>query len=477
MQPPIHRYNSGAPYRLAAGQDACLPAILDRLASELAVIDLAKEQPTPREFLRCMHREMKIRNYQPPTIKTYLQVATSVMRWLGRPPHHLTREHVRNYLEYLYDVDRSGEAMASHLSAIRTLWDKMCKLDVTLGLETPRRRRKRPVVPSREEVTRLLQACPSMRDTLLLGLMYGTGMRVSEVCRVRWQDIDIDRLQIYVKQGKGNADRHVQLPKQYRELFQRLQAQPQTNQYVFPSENPAECRRNRHLSTRTVQRLVQRACRMTGIQKNITPHSFRHAFATHSFEDGCDIRRIQKILGHVRLDTTTIYIKVATQRTAFASPLDRLTAAGQDSHPQPSHPQSTARGQASAPANSVGKFRIHHRLHPEDTSIRSVSKRRYQITIEVHGEGFRSFLTGTLAQQQRPGYAKIDFPPSEQWQPVIEGLPTQVAARIETPEFYQAIQHQISLRITQAPETKPSQPPARSAKPRSKPAVATVSSG
>jgi len=189
---------------------------------------------------------------------------------------------------------------------------------------------------------------------------------------------------------------------------------------------------------------VRNACELAGITKHITPHSLRHAFATHSFEDGCDIRRIQKVLGHVRLETTTIYVTVATERTDMTSPLDRLETDAQSPAAASSPSASTEPPRLE---NPVGTFRVHTRQHPEDADNTPAEKRRHQITIELKGPSYHEFLTGTIAENQRPGYVRIDFPASEQWETILSQLPIHVATRIETPAFYQAVQRKITARL------------------------------
>ncbi|MGB7345554.1 MAG: tyrosine-type recombinase/integrase, partial [Pirellulaceae bacterium] len=219
---PIHLYTNKQPYRLAAGRSHPQQPIEDRFADAMAMIALDAQQPSSAAFLRCFIREIKIRGYTASTIGSYTAAVRSILRWFGQPPHLLSREHVKNYLEYLFDGGQSASDISVQLVAIRNAWDKFCFRDITLGLVTPRRKRKRIVVLSRDEIRRILQAAPSLRDTLLIGIMYGSGLRVSELTRLRWRDIDPDRDQVFISQGKGNADRHVQLPKQYRELLTRL---------------------------------------------------------------------------------------------------------------------------------------------------------------------------------------------------------------------------------------------------------------
>ncbi|WP_419189906.1 tyrosine-type recombinase/integrase [Stieleria marina] len=458
---PVHLYPNKEPYRLAAGRSHPKDAVEDRFADAMAMIALDKQQPTPALFLKTFAREIKIRGYAAPTISSYTTAVRSILRWFGRAPHLLSREHVKNYLEYLFDGGRSPSDISVQLVAIRNAWDKFCFRDVTLGLATPRRQRKKIVVLSRDEVRRILQAAPSLRDTLLIGLMYGSGMRVSELARLRWRDIDLDRNQIFISQGKGNADRHVQLPRQYRQILCRLGSQQPGNQYVFPTQSRSDHRVDRHLSPRTVQRVVCNACDLAGIKKRVTPHSFRHAFATHSFEDGCDIRRIQTVLGHVCIETTTLYIASAKQRTDFQSPLDRLADASGDnlsvmplrspiqSSRQSSRcsPHQSGVANPKQPAPRVGRLRIHTRRDPTVSDAQYAQSRRTQVTVEVTGHGRRDFLLGATAEIPRSGFATITLPPSESWADTIEKLPASIQKRMGQVSFYQLLQKAITAKL------------------------------
>jgi integrase/recombinase XerD len=309
---------------------------------------------------------------------------------IGKPPHKATRDDVCEYLEYLVDGGMESATVSNQLSAIRTVFDKFCDRQVTIGLVIPRRKKTLPVVLSELEVISLLEAAPSLRDKLLVGLMYATGMRVSEVVRVRWKDIDIDRRLINVWQGKGRSDRQVMLPDCYKSLLSHMKRNFQGSEYVFTGE-----RSQRHLSTRTVQRVMRRTVRMAAINKNATPHSLRHSFATHSFENGCDIRRIQKILGHVNLETTTIYIKVARPATdsQLPSPLDRLhERQGQesilsnenDSRPLHEEKHHTRR-------QPSGYLRLHFQDQPQDET-----GRRAKVTIEIPQPRGPVYFKGTI---------------------------------------------------------------------------------
>ena len=179
--------------------------------------------------------------------------------------------------------------------------------------------------------------------------------------------------------------------------------------------------------TRTVQ--------LAGILKAATPHSLRHSFATHCFEDGSDIRRIQKVLGHANLKTTTIYVRVAkpASGSCLPSPIDRLLKSdGPQTVQTPSKRPVTNRVK-----NDVGRFRIH---------LRELDKYNALVTIEVFvGKEIRSrvFLTGTRATEQRPGFWTLSFPPLSEWKPELARLPTKVRERINEADFYEAIRDAI----------------------------------
>ena len=414
-------------YALARGRYAPRRQVEDQFSNSASVI---QGRPSADEFVRRIVREMRIRFYQPKTIKHYSNALKSLLRWFGGSPHRVTREAVREFLLYLVDAGAGASWISIHLSAIRTAFDKMCQRDVTLGLTTPRRSKTLPVVLSEREVQRLLAATPTLRDKLLLGLMYATGLRVSEVARLRYRDLDFERRVINVWQGKGRTDRQVMLPTTFESLLRQMAGQFAGDQYVFPGE-----RRGRHISPRTVQRAMARAVHIAGIKKRATPHTLRHSFATHTFENGCDIRRIQKILGHVRLETTTIYVKVARpgDDQAFPSPLDVLTRKTTGS---PS--KGAIRRQP-----SVGKLRFHFKAEGHDDKGHRTSK----VTLAIEGDPGTVYLTGIVAREVRPGWVTLEIPTLETWEEPLKWLTREQRDRIETSEFFHLLQREIPARL------------------------------
>lgn len=328
-----------------------------------------------------------------------------------------------------------GGASFSHvgvaLSAIRTAFDKMCLRQITLGLVMPRKGKKLPVVLNKTETRMLLEAARTLRDKLLLSVLYGTGMRVSEVSRMRWADIDFERRVIRVTLGKGRKDRDVLLPDYLVPLLRSAAAvfgsagssSVAADDFVFVAEG--QRKDGRHLSSRTIERVVSRAVDLAGLSKRATPHSLRHSFATHLLESGTDIRFIQALLGHANLETTTIYTKVSVlKQTSIASPLDQLQGTTASPSPSSSSP-------ASKPtvANPVGRLRV------EMQPIESDGEQRVaEASITILNEPAVR-LAGIIVREARPGWV----PTEDAWSESLAWLSAPQRARVTSPEFYEML--------------------------------------
>jgi integrase/recombinase XerD len=189
----------------------------------------------------------------------------------------------------------------------------------------PKQEKRLPSVLSPEEVQRLLAAVKNRKHRLVLMVLYATGLRISEAVHLKVEDIDSARMVIRVRQGKGRKDRLAMLSPVLLEELRRYWRWDRPALWLFPGEDPAT-----PLSISAVQRVCQRARRTAGIQKQASPHTLRHSFATHLLEAGTDLRLIQTVLGHRSVSTTQRYTHVAAARIgATTSPLDRI-ALGSD---------------------------------------------------------------------------------------------------------------------------------------------------
>ena len=443
---PIHTYNNGQPYSTPKGHNAPTDRIVVRRSGH----PILTGRPSSEEFLSKVKRELKIRYYSSRTIKAYLSALRKFLFWVGMPPNKVTNEHVRQFLEFIADGGASASWLATVLSAIRTAFDKFCCRDITLGLATPRRPKQQPHILSRRQIQALIQAAPALQDKLVVIIMYATGMRVSEVAKLKWQDFDFDRNLIYVRRGKGNADRIVSMPNTFRQNFIQLAELANFEGYVFPARQIGRRNRRyigRHISTRSLQRLIKTLAERAAITKRVTPHSFRHAFATHLLENGTDIRFIQKLLGHRNLDTTVIYTKVAKLNVArVTNPLDSLNDSDQGLSDQSVPPQ-----------KPVGKLTVQiSNFEFESGNTTATAK----LGIHKGPTGAEKIDLPLISiSMKRESWIEITFPSLTHWESSLAQLTEAQQNRIKSPEFFELIRTEISSRfLRRVKESCPTSP-------------------
>jgi site-specific recombinase XerD len=215
------------------------------------------------------------------------------------------------------------------VSALRFLYTvTLRRRDLARSLVATKRPYKMPEVLSVEEAARLLEAAPGIKYKAALGVAYGAGLRVSEVAHLKVDDIDSTRMLIRVEQGKGSRDRNAMLSPLLLELLRMWWREGKRRGVMFPHGWLFPGRSYTDpISTRQLHRAVQEAAEVAGIRKRVGPHTLRHSFATHLLEQDVDIRVIQVLLGHAKLDTTAVYTRVSTRTIqAVSSPLDKLMA-------------------------------------------------------------------------------------------------------------------------------------------------------
>ena len=273
--------------------------------------------------------DMSVRGFTEKTRKDYLRTVAGFAAFLGRSPSTATAEDVRRFQIQQSERGMNAPAMNSAVAALRFFFNHtLDRPDLARRLIRLRYPRKLPVVLSPEEAARLIAATTCLKHQAALSVAYGAGLRVAEVASLKVGDIDSERMLIRVERGKGGRYRHALLSPTLLSLLRtwwqegRQLGVMRPGGWLFPGQDPA-----RPITTRQLSRVVEAAAETAGLSKNVSPHTLRHSFATHLLEDGTDIRVIQALLGHAKLDNTALYTRVATKvvRTV-TSPLDRIMA-------------------------------------------------------------------------------------------------------------------------------------------------------
>ena len=271
--------------------------------------------------------DMAIRRLGPKTQHEYIRRVKGFADFLGRFPAKATAEDVHRYQLRLASIGATVSTVNATASALRFFFKVTVKRsDLADEVVSVREPRRLPVVLSPEEVGRLLAATTNLKQKAALSLTYATGLRASEVISLKLTDIDRDRMVIRVEQGKGKKDRYVILSPNLLELLREWWRvarkkgwMPPGQPWLFPGY------RGQHISARHLHRLVRMAAARAGITKRVGVHTLRHSFATHLLEQKTDIRVIQVLLGHKKLDTTALYTRVAISAIGeVTSPLDLL---------------------------------------------------------------------------------------------------------------------------------------------------------
>jgi len=272
-----------------------------------------------------MIEDMMVRNFVEKTRNDYIRHVATFTAFLGRSPDKAMPEDLRRFQLRQTETGVRLPTINGSVAALRFFVTvTLDRPDVGRHLTFVREPRKVPAVMSPEEVVRFLEAAPGPKYKAALSAAYAAGLRVSEVVALKVCDVDSQRMLLRIEQGKGRKDRHAMLSPQLLELLRDWYRIARPQVWLFPGQNPVN-----HLTTRQFTRVFHAAAAAAEIKKRVSPHTLRHSFATHLLESNIDIRVIQVLLGHAKLDTTALYTRVATNTIrAVMSPLDRLTPLG-----------------------------------------------------------------------------------------------------------------------------------------------------
>ena len=271
--------------------------------------------------------DMRMRKLSPKTQASYIRVVKRFAGFLGRSPDTASVEDLRRYQLHLVDQGISPISLNATLTGLKFLFETtLDRPELLAKMHAVHVPHRLPVVLSREEVARLLAAVDNLKHQTALSVAYGAGLRASEVVSLKVSDIDSQRMTLRVEQGKGSKDRYAMLSPVLLERlrawwkFAHAQGKMRQGGWLFPGLDPIDS-----LSTRQLNRAVKAAVEAAGIDKRVSMHTLRHSFATHLLEQKVDIRVIQVLLGHKKLETTALYAQVATDiLREVVSPIETL---------------------------------------------------------------------------------------------------------------------------------------------------------
>jgi site-specific recombinase XerD len=266
--------------------------------------------------------DMTARHFSEKAQKDYIRCVKNLASFIGRPPETATAEDLRLYRLHLVQSQLGASSVNSYMTALRFFFSvTLDRYELRKPLFRVEQPRKLPVVLTQEEVARLLDSAPGAKYKAALSIAYGAGLRASEVLALKVSDIDSTRMLLRVEQGKGRKDRFAMLSPMLLDILREWYRIGRPAGWLFPGRDPVN-----PLTTRQLNRACHVAAGLACINKRVSAHTLRHSFAAHLLEQDIDIRVIQVLLGHAKLNTTALYTRVATTTIRkVMSPLDRLS--------------------------------------------------------------------------------------------------------------------------------------------------------
>ena len=268
------------------------------------------------DFLKRLETEIRILKMSDYTLRNYLIFNKELLEHAKKLPEEIDSQDIKNFLAYQMS-DKASASNILFLSSVRFAYSNLLGKDPTMGIKRPKKENKLPSVLTKEEVLKLFDSAENFKSNLMLKLLYSSGLRVSELVNLKPVDLNFNENTGWVRKGKGKKDRMFFISEKLSKKLKKFVDKNSDWNYLFSKTNP--------LTTRNIQKIVQKAAQKAGINKEVHPHTLRHSFATHLLESGVDIRNIQELLGHSSINTTQIYAHVSsTELKKIPNPLDKL---------------------------------------------------------------------------------------------------------------------------------------------------------
>lgn len=279
-------------------------------------------------WLKKLHQILIVKEYGKGTIRNYCQEMALLFKYFNhKPVSKITQADIEQYLQYIKEVHKVGRAKCRSVAQSCSFFYKrvMPSSYIVPSNLYPRKQFILPNIMSEDEIIRLFAASLTLKEYCVVGLLYGCGLRISEVCNIRLKDIESENKRLKVHQGKGSKDRYTLLPE---ELLQKLRLlyleEGRPKEFLFTSRQT-----KRSMAVRSMQIIVNSAMAKAGFKdKPFTAHTLRHSFATHMLNQGNNIHVIKTLLGHSKIETTMVYLHLQQHTQAgIKSPLESVVYA------------------------------------------------------------------------------------------------------------------------------------------------------
>ena len=269
---------------------------------------------TKEEVLQQVNTELKIRGFSPLTARNYSFFVGKFFEKTDKKPEEMNENDVKLYLSEMFDTKSKNTIMLAAAS-LKFLFTEILRKPFE-DIKMPKKDKKLPEVLDKNEVAKIIDATDTEKSRLIVSLLYSSGLRVSELVNLKKSDLNLDQRSGWVRKGKGSKDRI---------FFMAEQLSKELKDYIQEREGDFLFSKDKPLTTRNVQKIIQGARRRAGINRKVTPHTLRHSFATHLLDQGTDIRLIQSMLGHSSLNTTQVYTHISSEQLKrVQNPFDLL---------------------------------------------------------------------------------------------------------------------------------------------------------
>ena len=260
------------------------------------------------DMLNKTERVLKLRNYSSKTRKAYLLYIKEYTKFSKTTGIKNKQKAIEDFLLDKHRRKQSPQTINLALNSVKFLYTEVLKDPQKIDLKFAKRNKKLPIVLSRAEIGKIIEATDNSKYKLMISLGYACGMRVSEVTKLKVSDLDIDELIVHIKGAKGKKDRISVLPEKLQDDLRNMIAGKNAEDYLFASN------RGGILTTTSLQKMFRKSLAKTKVSKPATFHSLRHSFATHLLENGTDVRYVQELLGHSNIRTTQVYTQVTNPK-------------------------------------------------------------------------------------------------------------------------------------------------------------------